>query len=157
MGIRRLTDKLHDIAHKDKPMPSPNQATSDLERQLKVMGEGTYPRATKLQDDSILGVHTSFHNGTNIITATRSLDNGMTWSPVGEVTRGVGDIDNPFVVQLPSGKILCAFRNHSRDSSGAYTFYRITICSSIDGGVSWRYLSTAEEVSRQNHPLIVLN
>jgi len=63
------------------------------------------------------------------------------------VTRGVGDIDNPFIVQLPNGKIVCAFRNHSRDSGGRYTWFRITACGSDNGGADWRYLSTVEEVS----------
>ena len=63
------------------------------------------------------------------------------------MTRGVGDIDNPFVVQLPNGRVLCAFRNHSKDANGGYTHYRITVCYSDDGGRSWKYLSTPDEVS----------
>jgi hypothetical protein len=34
-----------------------------------------------------------------------------------------------------------AFRNHSKDQSGVYTFFRITICASDDNGASWHYLS----------------
>jgi hypothetical protein len=64
-----------------------------------------------------------------------------------QVTRGIGDIDNPFVVQLPSGKILCAFRNHSKNTNGEYTCFRITICCSDNDGTSWSYLSTADQVS----------
>jgi hypothetical protein len=52
---------------------------------LNTMAHGTYPRATRLQDGSILGVHTAFQGGTNIIAVVRSTDNGLTWSPVGEV------------------------------------------------------------------------
>jgi len=49
------------------------------------MGHGTYPRATRLQDGSLLGTHTAFHNGENVIVITRSTDDGVTWSPFGEV------------------------------------------------------------------------
>jgi len=36
-----------------------------------------------------------------------------------------------------------AFRNHSKDSAGVYTYYRITICYSDDGGKTWQFLSEA--------------
>jgi hypothetical protein len=146
MGISHLADKLHQIAHKGSS-PTAGANNTNLEAQLNTIGEGTYPRATRLQDGSILGVHTTFQGGANAIIATRSLDQGVTWKPVGEVTRGVGDIDNPFVVQLPSGKILCAFRNHSKDGQGRYTWFRITICGSVDNGATWGFVSTADEVS----------
>jgi hypothetical protein len=139
----RLTDKLHQIVRKG----SSGGGNADLESQLNTIGPGTYPRATRLQDGSILGVHTTFQNGANIIVATRSLDQGVSWNPVGEVTRGVGDIDNPFAVQLPSGNILCAFRNHTKNEHGQYTWFRITVCGSVDNGASWQYVSTADEVS----------
>lgn len=62
------------------------------------------------------------------------------------MTRGpsnANDIDNPYIIQLPSGKLLCAFQHHSKDpSTGAYTYFRITICVSNDRGKTWSYLST---------------
>jgi hypothetical protein len=72
-----------------------------------VFGAGTYPRATRLQDGSLLGGYTSTTGTnpvTNIINVVRSTDGGATWAHWGEVTRGVGDIDNPFPLQLPSGE-----------------------------------------------------
>ena len=61
------------------------------------------------------------------------------------MTRGASnanDIDNPYILQLPSGRILCAFRNHSKDpSSGAYTQFRITVAYSDDSGKTWSDLS----------------
>lgn len=155
MAISHLKHKIHEMAHKG-PRPNTAADNSELERQLNIIGEGTYPRATRLHDGSILGVHTTFQGGANVIVATRSLDNGVAWSQVGEITRGFGDIDNPFVVQLPSGKILCAFRNHSKDKNGHYTRFRITICSSVDNGVTWQFLSTPDEVSLRECPPIAL-
>ena len=56
------------------------------------------------------------------------------------------DIDNPYVLQLPTGRILCAFRNHSKNpSTGAYTYFRITIAYSDDTGKTWAYLSTPSQ------------
>ncbi|OCL06527.1 glycoside hydrolase family 93 protein [Glonium stellatum] len=108
------------------------------------MGAGTYPRATVLTDGSLLGVYTAFSSGNNIITTIKSIDSGATWTALGTVAQGptaTKDIDNPFVHQLPSGRVLCTFRNHDR-LNGAYMFYRITVCYSDDKGASWTYLST---------------
>jgi hypothetical protein len=61
----------------------------------------------------------------------------------------VGDIGNGFLIQLPDGNILCAFRNHSVDTAQKnrpFTHYRITICVSKDCGKEWSYLSTPDEV-----------
>lgn len=56
-----------------------------LASEATVMAEGTYPRATKLGDGSILGVHTAFDNGVNIIVITRGTNDGQKWSRFGEV------------------------------------------------------------------------
>ncbi|KAI4236033.1 MAG: hypothetical protein L6R40_006279 [Gallowayella cf. fulva] len=111
------------------------------------LGAGTYPRATRLRDGSILGVYTAFQSGSNVLLTVRSTNNGASWSPVGEITRGpsdANDIDNAYLIQLPSPstRILCAFRNHSKEpSTRAYTYFRITITYSDDGGKTWSYLS----------------
>lgn len=110
-----------------------------------VFGSGTYPRANTLSDGSIIGAYTAFSGGDNIIETVRSTDGGQTWQPLGEVTRGpsnANDIDNPYVLQLPSGRVLCAFRHHSKDpKTGAYLTFRITVTYSDDQGKTWAFLS----------------
>ena len=112
-----------------------------------MMGSGTYPRANPLRDGSIIGAYTAFDGGDNIITLARSTNAGATWTQIGVADRGptaTTDKDNPFPIQLPSGRILVAFRNHDRNN-GQYTYFRITICASDDNGASWSYLSTAAQ------------
>ena len=60
------------------------------------------------------------------------------------MTRGLSashDIDNPYILQLPSGRLLTAFRNHDLNN-GAYTYFRITICYSDNNGASWTFLNS---------------
>lgn len=106
---------------------------------------GTYPRATKLTDGSLVGAYTNTQGDNTTILTVRSADNGASWqvqSTVDSGPKATKDVDNPYVHELPDGKLLCAFRNHDRGSGSAYNFYRITICVSEDGGATWRYLST---------------
>ena len=44
-----------------------------------IIGAGTYPRATKLSDGTLLGTYTAFEGGNNIIRIILSTDNGQTW------------------------------------------------------------------------------
>lgn len=109
-----------------------------------VMGSGTYPRANYLSDGSIIGAYTAATTTEHTLTVVHSTDNGVTWTEVGTVASGptaTTNIDNPYPLQLPSGRILLAFRNHSLEN-GVYTYFRITICYSDDNGATWTYLST---------------
>ena len=115
------------------------------------MGDGAYPRATYLSDGSLLGIYTAFEGGNNILKIVKSTDDASTWSDVGSVTNETSathDLDNGAIMQLPSGRIIVSYRNHDKDpSTGAFTFYRITVCGSDDGGKTFNFLSQAHEES----------
>jgi hypothetical protein len=64
------------------------------------MAAGTYPRTTKLSSGSILACYTAFDGDENVLKTLLSTDSGVTWSALGEITRGVGDIDNCNVLQV---------------------------------------------------------
>lgn len=106
---------------------------------------GTYPRSNRLSDGSLIATYTTFSNGNNQIAFARSKDGGASWTFIGTAaTRpsASGDLDNPYALQLPSGRLLVAYRNHDKDSStGAYKLFRITISYSDDSGATWKYLS----------------
>lgn len=110
-------------------------------------GPGGYPRANKLSDGNILGVYTALDAGNRVIRTVLSGPDGESWAPHGEVTSApadANDLDNPYVLQLAgSSRILCAFRNHSKDpKTGAYITFRITVAYSDDNGQTWKFLST---------------
>ncbi|KAG2176412.1 hypothetical protein INT43_005646 [Umbelopsis isabellina] len=121
---------------------------------------GTYPRSTRLSTGQLLGIYTAFSGNNNVITVCQSTNNGASWTDIGTVTTGVGDIDNGYLLELPttaSGashrRILAVFRNHSRTGTSpnyVYTYYRITVCYSDDGGKTWSYLSQPEGKSPPN-------
>ena len=109
---------------------------------------GTYPRVTTIADGSILMAYTEITGSDHILHVLRSTDRGQSFSPYGEIARGTGDVDNPFLHQVPgSNRILAAFRNHDKNNDGTYTYFRISVCASDDGGKNWAFLSQADEFS----------
>ncbi|KAF2137755.1 glycoside hydrolase family 93 protein [Aplosporella prunicola CBS 121167] len=110
-------------------------------------GQSTYPRASFRSDGTILGAYTAIANGETIITLTSSSDSGATWSVLGTAARGPAnttDIDNPYPIELPSGRLLVAYRSHDQTAGveDAWTYYRLIVSYSDDGGANWDYLST---------------
>ena len=113
---------------------------------------GTYPRLLNVQG-AILAAYKVLVDGVSTLVISRSTDGGISFSAWGTVTSGTGDIDNPNLIQLPSnGPIICTFRNHDKDSSGNYVFYRITTSISTDGGRNWSFLSQVDQ-----RPATILN
>ncbi|GAB7333514.1 hypothetical protein MBLNU13_g05098t2 [Cladosporium sp. NU13] len=106
---------------------------------------GTYPRSNRRSDGRIIATYTAFSDGNSQIAFARSTNGGASWTFVGTAaTRpsASSDLDNPYVLQLPSGRLLVAFRNHDKNSpTGTYKFFRITISYSNDNGATWKYLS----------------
>ena len=125
------------------PSPSGNRVVVDA--------GGVYMRATSLLDGSILGAYATQDGDNHVLRAVKSTDHGASWRQVGTIAQGSPtktDIDNAFPLQLPNGRLLLAFRNHDRTSSG-YTYYRITVCYSDDNGASWIFLSQIDERAAQ--------
>ncbi|KAK3076057.1 hypothetical protein LTR53_000102 [Teratosphaeriaceae sp. CCFEE 6253] len=136
------TNWTYEVGTNPRTVPSLAGATVDM-----TSGRGgTYPRANFLHDGSILGAYTGFSNGNNVLTLVGSTDKGASWSLLGTAATeasNANDLDNPYPLQLPSGRVLLAYRNHSKNATtGVYLYYRITISFSDDNGVTWSYLST---------------
>lgn len=124
------------------PTPSANRVVVDP--------IGVYMRVTSLKDGSLFGTYTVVSGDQQIIKAVKSTDKGNSWQQVGTVTSGTAskfDIDNSFPLQLPGGRILVAFRNHDRSTTGTpkFSWYRITLCYSDDNGATWHYLTQIDE------------
>ncbi|KAI0904661.1 glycoside hydrolase family 93 protein [Ustulina deusta] len=108
---------------------------------------GVYIRATSLNDGSLISGYAATVGTQHVLRTARSTDGGQSWRYRGEVYRADKtnyDLDNAFPLQLPSGRILYAYRNHDRPNS-QYTHYRITISYSDDGGITFKYLSTVDQ------------
>ena len=110
---------------------------------------GVYIRASELSNGNIITGYAADENGVSTLRTAISSNGGASWAQLGSVTSGetaTQDIDNSMPLVLADGSILFAFRNHDRETvNGPYTYYRITVCISTDGGVTFTYLSTVNQ------------
>lgn len=123
-------------------------------------GITTYPRAIKLQSGALLASFTVFEPE-NAIQLAVSQNEGKSWSPYGTViTKPASEatpVDNAVLLELPSGRLLCAFRAHTKKPEAlneeekpggqneGYLHFRLMIYHSDDTGKTWKYLSTPTE------------
>ncbi|KAI1811661.1 glycoside hydrolase family 93 protein [Poronia punctata] len=108
---------------------------------------GVYIRVASLNNGGLLAGYAASDGSQHVLRTAKSTDGGQSWNRLGEVYRAdaaTHDVDNAFPLQIPGGRVLYAYRNHDRTSSG-YTRYRITVSYSDDGGITFKYLSTVAE------------
>ncbi|KAH8692805.1 glycoside hydrolase family 93 protein [Talaromyces proteolyticus] len=123
-------------------------ALSTVGNQNLVNPNGEYMRTTTITDGSILGGYAVQEGDNHVLRTAQSTDGGVTWTQLGIVDSGPSatrELDNAFPFQLPSGRLLFAFRNHDRISKDVFTYYRITLCYSDNGGNTWNYLTQIDE------------
>ncbi|KAI9654138.1 MAG: hypothetical protein M1831_005492 [Alyxoria varia] len=113
---------------------------------------GEYIRVTRRPDSRLVGGYKMLTpDGLSILKTVQSVDDGATWGELGEVFRGetaLHDADNAFPFALKDGTILYAYRNHERTPEDDYSWFRISISYSGDGGQTFKYLTTVDERAR---------
>ena len=112
-----------------------------------VDNQGSYFRVSAMNDGSMIGGYAEGDGTDTVLRVVRSTDGAASWQAISDVAReatATHEIDNAFPFQLPGGRILYAFRNHDK-SNGGYSYYRITVSYSTDGGKTFNFLSQVDE------------
>ncbi|KAE9367630.1 glycoside hydrolase family 93 protein [Stipitochalara longipes BDJ] len=128
-------------------------------------GMQTYPRAIKLRSGVLLAASTIF-TPEHSISLSISMDSGNSWAPYSTVVKTPSQdiqLNNAFLLELPSGRLLCAFRAHTQALSAigaeekpggqneGYLYYRLMIYYSDDAGETWQHLSTPAQEPGPSH------
>lgn len=100
------------------------------------------------------------------ISLSSSLDSGISWTPYSTgVKSPTSDLqlNNPFLLELLSGRLLCALRALTQAPSAVaaeekpggqnegYLYYRLVIYYSDDAGETWQHLSTPVQEPGPTH------
>lgn len=146
LGSTALASPFH-LSRREGSVPALNGAASVMDP-----GAAEYPRSTnKNPDGSMIGAFTLTTGDSDpelVLKTIKSDDGGASWHALGEVFRGpraTHDMHNGFPFVLNGGRVLYAYRNHDRNADGTYTYFRISISYSDDGGVNFKYLTTVDE------------
>ena len=95
------------------------------------------------EDGRLLCVGRGHDNGTPVMAAAESRDDGRTWTTIWTKSLDAGErrgLRRPHVVQLPGGSILAAFHGDPIDwdkDGWLYLFDQIWLIGSDDGGRTW--------------------
>jgi len=114
----------------------------------------------KLSDGRLLFLGREFFSGsgeykTNHIYAVESTDDGKTWRKLAEVEHpdgcGVNNIYEPYVVELPDGKLMGALRGQGEAVPFGFCIYT---CFSEDGGKTWTHPQPLDMTGSPPHMLM---
>ncbi|MEK0316788.1 sialidase family protein [Cohnella sp. 56] len=109
-----------------------------------------YGRMVFLQDGSWLTVYTIYDNdgytydadGGNRLEFAVSQDKGKTWDKIAVLSHPSRDLDNGQLIQLDNGDLLMSCRSVRWHES-----YQLHVYKSTDGGRSWAFWSTIDEMN----------